>query len=183
MKAGVRLLSLDMAYHDRPECCPNMKAMFLVLVILAIGYYVYSEVSAREGTAKGALTALDSRVEEPKQVTLPLARRSPDRDFQAVVQRLYEEWRHRHASTERMQYGVRRDMSQLLSRIKLRGPHLESAILHDLRLGLLELGVDPREAQQVAASILAEAEKDGRKARRAPAARGDADRLPADLLR
>jgi hypothetical protein len=143
------------------------KLLLFGVAVVCLHYLLWGDYWVRDGGVAPVATGFLSATETAQTNDLsssPVAI-SVDASFKREIKILYDQWRYRNASTERVHYGIRTDMSEPLSRIKLRGPHMPSTLHRDMVQVLLELGVDAREAASVASAILAEAEGDGRKKR------------------
>jgi hypothetical protein len=152
---------LDRSGAARKKWEKAMKTLLLLGGVALLVYYFYASGEFEAEKASEMEVALSPAVTvEPVAVTASEPA-GVDREFKSIVRHMYEEWRHRNASTGRTQYGVRRDLSISLSKIKLRGPHLESTIERQIALALSELGVRADEVNAVASGILAEAKRDG----------------------
>jgi len=86
-----------------------------------------------------------------------------DLGIKSRVLKLFREWKLRNAGTEKKQVGgaFKVDMAELLTEIKLRGPHTEQGIKNLMIRVLREAGVGRDEVEFVADGILSEARRDG----------------------
>lgn len=111
-------------------------------------------------------TSLEATAANTVPVAAP-APTPPDLATKAIVRKMFEEWKRRNLSTEKMTHGtMTHDMAGLLVQLKKRGFYTDQAILREIDRVLRVLAVPADQCPEIAASILDQAKSDGEKAKK-----------------